>query len=120
MKKILILSLLLFSFAVQAKESSVELHNQMLDEQIDKLMAERDEKYKMLKKCEENTEGFKIAGITTLAATGLGVYGNIKLYQKYHGDESSSTSDNSEKNVPPPPPAEQNLNDLCKWFPQEC
>ena len=120
MKKILILSLLFTTFTAYAGDNGLDARNQMLDAEIERLTNERDTKYNALKKCEENTEGFKIAGITTLAATGLGVYGNIKLYQKYHGDESSSTSDNSGKNVPPPPPAEQNLNDLCKWFPQEC
>ena len=62
--------------------SDVEFTNQMLDSEIERLTQQRDEKFAALQKCEETTKGFKIAGITTLAVTGVGVYGNIKLSQK--------------------------------------
>jgi hypothetical protein len=60
----------------------LDMRNQMLDSEIEKLTHQRDEKYEALQKCEQSTHGFKIAGITTLVATGVGVYGNIKLSQK--------------------------------------
>lgn len=62
---------------------------QMLDADIERLTKERDTKYEELKNCEKNTQGFKIAGLTTLVATGIGVYGNIKLYQKLNGSSAS-------------------------------
>lgn len=61
------------------------MQSQMLDSQIEKLTSERDSKYEALQKCEKKTKGFKIAGITTLVATGFGIYGNIKLSEKIKG-----------------------------------
>ena len=55
---------------------------QMLDSEIEKLTRERDEKYAILQECAKNVKGFKIAGITTLTAAGVGVYANIRLAQK--------------------------------------
>ena len=55
---------------------------QMLDSEIARLTHERDEKYAALQECAKSVKGFKIAGITTLIATGIGVYGNIELAKK--------------------------------------
>ena len=71
--------------------SDVEFTNQMLDSEIERLTKQRDEKFAALQKCEETTKGFKIAGITTLAVTGVGVYGNIKLSQKLQGKSSKKS-----------------------------
>jgi len=69
-----------------------EFRNQMLDNEIERLTMQRDEKYAELQKCEKSTKGFKIAGITTLVATGVGVYGNIKLSQKIKGKKAIVSS----------------------------
>ncbi len=66
-----------------AEEPSMQM--QMLDNEIERLIKQRDEKYEALQDCERKTQGFKIAGIATLAATGVGIYGNIKLSQKLNG-----------------------------------
>lgn len=50
-----------------------------LDAQIAELTSRRDKLRADLESCEKNTRGFKIAGISTLTATGIGVVGNIKL-----------------------------------------
>lgn len=71
--------------------SDVEFTNQMLDSEIERLTKQRDEKFAALQKCEETTKGFKIAGIATLAATGVGVYGNIKLAEKLKGDKGKKS-----------------------------
>lgn len=84
MKKILIVFLIFVPFIAKA-DNGLELRNQILDNQIEKLTNERDTKYEALQKCEKSTKGFKIAGLTTLVATGVGVYGNIKLSQKLSG-----------------------------------
>ena len=84
MKKALTMVLLFIpfiSFADQAQEIKI----QMLDSEIESLTKKRDSKYEELLKCEKSTKGFKIAGITTLIATGVGVYGNVKLSQKLNG-----------------------------------
>ena len=70
-----------------AEEPSMQM--QMLDNEIERLTQQRDEKFAALQKCEETTKGFKIAGIATLAATGLGVYGNIKLADKLRGKNNT-------------------------------
>ena len=78
MKKVIAI-ILMFIPIVSMADMNLDLRNQMLDSEIVKYTNTRDEKYEALKQCEKNTKGFKIAGITTLIATGVGVYGNIKL-----------------------------------------
>ena len=70
-----------------AEEPSMQM--QMLDNEIERLTKQRDEKFAALQKCEETTKGFKISGIATLAATGVGIYGNIKLAEKLKGNSNS-------------------------------
>lgn len=84
MKKIMTVLFVLMPFMSMA-DMNLDLRNQMLDSEIEKYTKIRDEKYEALKQCEKTTTGFKIAGITTLIATGVGVYGNIKLAQKANG-----------------------------------
>lgn len=62
-----------------AEIDDLDFRNQMLDKEIENYTKIRDEKYEALKQCEKNTNGFKIAGITTLIATGVGVGVDIKL-----------------------------------------
>jgi len=81
MKKYTLLFLMLIPSVVVA-DTGYDIELQMLDAQIESLTRERDKKYTDLKQCEKTTKGFKIAGITTLVATGFGIYGNIKLAQK--------------------------------------
>lgn len=69
-------------------ETNLDMRIQMLDAQIAELTHQRDEKYTKLSKCEQTTSGFKIAGLTTLVATGIGIYGNIQLAKKSKGGNS--------------------------------
>lgn len=89
MKKIFVIFLMLLPFAVNAG-ADLEIRNQILDSEIERLTNERDTKYEKLQKCEKSTTGFKIAGLTTLVATGIGVYGNIKLSQKLNGKKGGN------------------------------
>lgn len=54
----------------------------MLDYQINELTHRRDALRAELDACKQNTKKFKVAGIATLGATGLGVLGNIALHNK--------------------------------------
>ena len=94
MKKIFVIFLILLPFAVNAG-ADLEIRNQILDSEIERLTNERDTKYEKLQKCEKSTTGFKIAGLTTLVATGVGVYGNIKLSQKLNGKNSGKSDDSA-------------------------
>ena len=60
-----------------------------IDMQIHELEVRRDELKKQIAECEQNTRGYKIAGIATLGATGVGVVGNIKLAQEIKKLEQS-------------------------------
>ena len=84
MKKICFVFLVFIPIACFAEKMS-DLQMQALDSDIEILTQQRDEKYEALRNCEKATQGFKIAGLTTLVATGVGVYGNIKLSQKLKG-----------------------------------
>lgn len=79
MKKIILIFVFL-PLAVFAMPQQAQLD--MLNAQIATLEKEHTEKYTALKKCEKETKNFKIAGITTLAATGVGVYANVALHKK--------------------------------------
>lgn len=122
MKKIMTIFLLFVPF-VSIAEMDLDLRNQMLDSEIEKYTKTRDEKYEALKQCEKTTTGFKIAGITTLIATGVGVYGNIKLAQKASG--KTSAGGNSVRVVDTRPQEEKN-DDSCQLLcsvgaaPSEC
>ncbi len=67
---------------ISAFAMSQRAYLDMLNSQIATLEQQRTEKYAELKKCEKDTKGFKIAGISTLAATGVGIYANIALHKK--------------------------------------
>ena len=88
MKRVIPLILLICPI-VSICEELPDMNEQILDAQIEKLTQERDEKYAALQECARKTKGFKIAGITTLAATGVGIYANIKLAQKRNGKDSN-------------------------------
>ena len=75
-----------------SEKSEMEICNTILDSEIERLTKQRDEKFEALQKCEQTTKGFKIAGIATLAATGVGIYGNIKLSQQIKGQKGKSSS----------------------------
>ena len=83
--------------------AETNLRIQMLDAQIEKLESERATKLADLQKCEKETKGFKIAGLSTLALTGVGIYANVKLNEKianisgsnaYMGGNDSNMRDN--------------------------
>ena len=54
----------------------------VLDAQISELIARRDGLKQEIESCQKNTKNYKIAGVATLAATGVGVIGNISLHNK--------------------------------------
>lgn len=65
-----------------AYADTVDYIDMQLDAQINELITRRDKLKSDLESCEKNTRGYKIAGIATLGATGVGVVGNIKLAQE--------------------------------------
>ena len=62
-----------------------------IDMQIHELEVRRDELKKQIADCEQNTRGYKIAGIATLGATGVGVVGNIALHNEIKKIEQSKS-----------------------------
>ena len=66
-----------------------------MDMQISELTARRDALRTELESCEKNTRGYKIAGISTLAATGVGVVGNIALHNKIQEAQKGGTRSGS-------------------------
>lgn len=64
----------------------------MLNAQIATLEKQHAEKYAELQKCAKQTKNFKIAGISTLAATGVGIYANIKLHEKLSKTHKSTSN----------------------------
>ena len=60
-----------------------------IDVQIRELQQRRDALQAELDACEENTRKFKIAGVATLGATGVGVVGNIALHNEIKKIEQS-------------------------------
>ncbi len=109
MKRILMIFLMFVPFIANAG-SDLDIRNQMLDSEIERLTKQRDEKYDALKKCEKSTQGFKIAGITTLVATGIGIYGNIKLSEKLKGKKTGGVNGLNTKKLTP----KESINQMCE------
>lgn len=94
-----------------------------LDAQINELIQRRDKLKSDLEACEKNTRGYKIAGIATLGATGVGVVGNIKLAQEIEkqkllkgkggGAGAGGGAGGAKADTRPP---EQKASDECKMF----
>ena len=103
---------LVFVPFISKADSGLDIRNQMLDSEIERLTMQRDEKYAALQKCEKNTQGFKIAGLTTLVATGIGIYGNIKLSQKLNGKNGAGFGKSAR--VVDNRPQEEKNDDSCK------
>ena len=81
-KKMKVNKLIIFAGLIcvcTAHADTVDYIDMQLDAQINELISRRDKLKADLESCEKNTRGFKIAGISTLTATGVGVVGNIKL-----------------------------------------
>lgn len=93
-----------------------------LDVQINELTAQRDKLKSELSACEKNTQGYKIAGISTLAATGVGVYGNVRLAQEIKKVKESKNggggySGGAVGGVPKDTRTEEHkVSDECKMF----
>ncbi len=82
--KIVILIGMFACFAVHAETDYIDIQIHELQQRRDALQAELDA-------CEENTSKFKIAGIATLGATGVGVVGNIALHNEIKKIEQSKS-----------------------------
>ena len=80
--KIVILIGMFACCAVHAETDYIDIQIRELQQRRDALQAELDA-------CEENTRKFKIAGIATLGATGVGVVGNIALHNEIKKIEQS-------------------------------
>jgi hypothetical protein len=85
------LLLVLFVFVFNASYANDTLV-QMLNAQIEQLTTERDAKRQMLDSCQNKRQKLKIAGIATLATTGVGVGANVVLSSKLAGAESGGGS----------------------------
>lgn len=91
----------------------------LLDTQLMQLTQKRDQLKAELEACEKNTRGFKIAGISTLAATGVGVWGNIKLAQEIKKVKQSGTGGGYGGGVGGVSEDLCAKDDICKWE-REC
>ena len=107
--KVLMLFLLFLPFAVYAE--SVD----MLDYQINELTRRRDDLKKQIEECETKTRKFKIAGVSTLGATGVGVVGNIALHNKIK-NMGSGGSGGGAGAVADTRTEAQKVNDECRMF----
>lgn len=67
----------------------------VLDAQIARLEQHRDELKQKIAACEQSTKKHKITGVATLAAAGVGVAANVKLYQKVSSIKSGGTGGTS-------------------------
>ena len=67
----------------------------ILDAQIARLEQRRDELKQKIAACEQSKKKHKVAGIATVAAAGVGVVANVKLYQKVSSIKSGGTSSTS-------------------------
>jgi len=112
--KIIIFIGILLSFGAYAETDYIDMQIMELEQRRDALKNE-------IAECEKNTKGYKIAGISTIAATGIGVYGNIALHNEIKKIEQSKNGGGGfvgggggpQADTRPP---EQKANDECQMF----
>ena len=82
MKYVVIIVLFLLHVASATNAANMDLMNQMLDAQIERLEQELTAKQKQLSDCQSATKKLKTAGSVTLATTAAGATANIALAAK--------------------------------------
>lgn len=117
MKKIFLI-FALFPSSVFAIPQQAQLD--MLNTQIATLEKQYTEKYDALKKCESDTKNFKIAGISTLAATSIGIYANIALHQKLSSLRNSQSGGGTQIIARTATEQQAQDNELCEIDPSIC
>ncbi len=111
------LLLVLFVFVFNASYANDTLV-QMLNAQIEQLTIERDAKRQMLADCQSKRQKLKIAGIATLATTGVGVGANVVLASKLASAESGGVSTKGSGMPADTRTQEQKNCDSCALFKQ--
>lgn len=107
-------------FPLSAFAISQQAQLDMLNAQIATLEKQYTEKYDALKKCESNTKNFKIAGISTLAATGVGIYANIALHQKLSKLRDNASGGVAQNIARTATEQQAQDNELCEIDPSIC
>ena len=116
----LFLCFCVFAFMSRDLMAATDIRIQMLDAQIENLEHERETKLAELQQCEKQTKGFKIAGLSTLALTGVGIYANVKLHEELKKASSGSAGGGNRKgNITDKRSEEQKISDECKMFCKE-
>lgn len=89
-----------------------------LDSEIAKLTARRDELVAAVAACNKKTNTYKITGISTLGATGVGVFANIKLHDAI---KNGGTGGKAGRGIADGAEGVDNcaLDELCNWE-REC
>ncbi|MCL2017944.1 MAG: hypothetical protein FWG80_04205 [Alphaproteobacteria bacterium] len=80
-----LISFLFFAIVPQILFANYEMQIQILENEIAKLTTEKQEKYAQLEKCASGVTGFKIAGISLLGLTAVGV--GVNVYQAVQGNQ---------------------------------
>ncbi|MDR1337605.1 MAG: hypothetical protein LBJ73_01075 [Rickettsiales bacterium] len=83
---------LFYSFFIGACPAAHDVQVQMLAARLESLQSERDHKAAELRDCEKNVKGFKVAGIATLSATGIGIGINVALASKLAATKSGGSN----------------------------
>ena len=93
-----------------------DIQIQILNAQIEQLTTERDAKRQMLDSCQNKRQKLKIAGIATLATTGVGVGANVVMASKLAGAESGGVSASGSGMPADTRSQEQKNCDICARF----
>jgi hypothetical protein len=91
----IVLSCLVAVHAARAADYDMQI--QMLDAEIAKLTAEKQTKYADLEKCAKSVDGFKIAGISLLGLTAVGV--GVNIYQANKISDLNNQIDAKKKEI---------------------
>jgi hypothetical protein len=107
-------------FGTNCAASGYDMQIEILTSQLQKLESERAQKLDVLNKCEKEVKGFKIAGISTLALTGVGIYANIRLHKNLSGMSGGGrvgTGGYDTRSIAQI--TDDNIRALCEEFPDE-
>ena len=81
MKKLLTISVaIMFAFGSVRAEDNFDIQIQLLDNEIERLTAEKQRQFSDLDRCASRVSGFRIAGISLLGLTAVGI--GVNVYQR--------------------------------------
>jgi len=86
-----------FTISGAFADANLDIQLQLLDNEIERLTAEKQQRFGELENCASRVSGFRIAGVSLIGLTAVGV--GVNIYQSSERNRRDATIDNLEQDV---------------------